>query len=52
MLKTGALAILFTILFTTTVSTQTPTPADLAWLSGAWQTEPGELFIAKARTIR
>jgi Domain of unknown function (DUF6265) len=42
MLKTCTLAILLTIGFTTNASTQTPTLADIAWISGAWQTAPSE----------
>jgi hypothetical protein len=39
MLKSCVLAIMFTIAFTS--QSQTPTLADIAWISGAWQTEPG-----------
>ena len=35
------LAVFFTLLLLTNASTQTPTLADLAWISGAWQSEPG-----------
>jgi hypothetical protein len=41
MLKKSALTILFILLLTINASTQTLTLADLAWISGAWQTEPG-----------
>src|SRR6185503_15372190 len=40
MLKQFALVVLFGLLITN-ASTQTPTLADLAWMAGAWQTEPG-----------
>ena len=41
MLKRCALAIVFTLLFVTQASTQTPTLADLSWIAGDWQTAPG-----------
>ncbi len=41
MLKKFSLAVLFTLLLITNASTQTPTLTDIAWISGAWQTEPG-----------
>ena len=41
MLRRYVLAVCFTLLLITNGSTQTPTLADLAWISGAWQTEPG-----------
>ena len=41
MLKISVLAILFISLLTINASTQPPTLADLAWMAGAWQTEPG-----------
>jgi len=42
MLKTCALAILLMIGFTTSASTQTPTLTDIAWISGSWQSAPGD----------
>jgi len=41
MLKRITAAILFTLFFMSHASSQTQTLADLAWLAGAWQTEPG-----------
>jgi hypothetical protein len=41
MLKKGSLVILFILLLATNASMQTPALADLAWISGSWQTEPG-----------
>src|SRR4030095_8163117 len=41
MLKVSSFAILFILLLITTASTQTPTLADLSWISGDWQTAPG-----------
>jgi len=41
MLKPSALVTLLTLLLTVNASTQTPTLADIAWMVGAWQTEPG-----------
>ena len=41
MLKTGALIVLFTLLLTVSTTGQTPTLADLAWMSGSWETAPG-----------
>ena len=40
-MKRIVLAVLFTLLLTTPASTQTPTLADIAWISGDWQTAPG-----------
>ena len=37
MIKACVLAVMFTFL----ISTQTPTLADISWISGDWQTEPG-----------
>jgi hypothetical protein len=41
MLKKFSLAVLFTLLLITTASAQTTTITDIAWISGAWQSEPG-----------
>jgi hypothetical protein len=41
MLRKFSLAVLFTLLLITNASTQTPVLTDIAWISGAWQTEPG-----------
>lgn len=41
MLKKGVLVILITLMLTTSAAAQTPGLADLAWIAGAWQTEPG-----------
>ena len=41
MLKTSALVILFMLVLTINAATQAPALADLAWIAGAWQTEPG-----------
>lgn len=41
MLKRCALAVVFTLLFITQASTQTPTLADISWIAGDWQTAPG-----------
>ena len=41
MLKTCALASILVLFFIATSSAQTPTLTDLAWISGAWQTEAG-----------
>ena len=43
MLKTFTVVMLFTLL--SGAATQTPTLADLAWISGAWQTEGGRQQI-------
>jgi hypothetical protein len=37
MIKNGVLAVIFAFL----ISAQTPTLADISWISGAWQSEPG-----------
>lgn len=39
MLKTFTAAVFITLLFVS--STETPALTDLAWMAGAWQTEPG-----------
>ena len=41
MLKRSALAVVFTLLFITQASTQTPTLVDISWIAGDWQTAPG-----------
>jgi Domain of unknown function (DUF6265) len=41
MLKNSVLVILFILFLNISASTQTPTLADLAWITGGWQTEPG-----------
>jgi hypothetical protein len=41
MLKTSVLVILFVLLLSSNAATQTQTLADLAWIAGAWQSEPG-----------
>jgi len=41
MLKTSVLIVLFTLLLTVSTTGQTPTLADLAWMSGRWETAPG-----------
>lgn len=41
MMKRSALAVLFTLLFITQASAQTPTLADISWIAGHWQTAPG-----------
>jgi hypothetical protein len=41
MLKKFLLAVLFTLLLITNASSQTARLTDLAWISGAWHTEPG-----------
>lgn len=41
MIKRTALAVFCVVLLTTQASTQTPTLADLSWMSGDWQTAPG-----------
>jgi hypothetical protein len=41
MLKMSVFVILFTLLLTSSASSQTPALADLAWIAGAWQMEPG-----------
>ena len=41
MLKNSVLIIVFILLLTTNASMQTPALADLAWITGSWQTEPG-----------
>ena len=42
MFKQFLLAGLFTLLLINSASTQTTRLSDIAWISGAWQTEPGE----------
>lgn len=41
MLKPLVLAAFLTLLLVTNASTQTPTLADISWISGDWQTVPG-----------
>ena len=41
MLRAGSMVILFILMLTINAATQTPTLADLAWMSGAWETAPG-----------
>lgn len=41
MLRQFSLAILFTLILTTAAFAQTPTLADISWMSGGWQTAPG-----------
>src|SRR5258705_3055752 len=41
MLRRCAISMIFTLVFITTASTQTPTLADISWISGDWQTAPG-----------
>jgi hypothetical protein len=41
MFQRCAISLILLLIFVTTASTQTPTLADLSWLSGDWQTAPG-----------
>ena len=41
MLRRSVLVICFALFLITNASTQTPTLADLAWIVGTWQSEPG-----------
>jgi hypothetical protein len=41
MLRRLALALLITLVFVASASTQTPTLADISWIAGDWQTAPG-----------
>ena len=42
MLKNSVLLILLSIMLPLRAAAETPTLADLAWMAGAWQTNPGE----------